>query len=828
MRPNSCARIASLLLLLAVAKAASAQQSTQQTCVATHSQQLAAMGSCYAPNVSRLIISRNFAACLDQLEPDSHSTTIIASNELYLPLASVLRQGQDQCPWRSLLFTLPCSQLLPEMEWALATNLTEAPAAWLLPMWGSDAAQAGAGSVNLATLRLPSPPLSSSRRASLLTTAGNSPVQRSLLTSSQNITVSSTTRPFPPPTPSPPSSPSPPSPLLDCPVDLNTATAWQAASPPDPDATAATASPSAASSSLWSTIPAHFQRLAAAGLPGWRHVPLDGWTLLLHYRRDVLAAAGLAVPQTWPQLLHVATRLNGSDMNGDGSPDWGICLERDPDCGYSLSLGAVLSPLLQAQGTSQGSLLQPEDLTPLLGSQAMVTALTLWAQLAALAPSGSVTPPPDQDSPGQGSAPTPSSSSSGSTGESSSSSGRAHPGACPEAGSTLFQQGRCAFVVAGGYVWKDVQLGEDGGHGSTGGGGRAAGSGSAGGAGSAGAAWFARGRTGVAPLPGWALVLNRTSGSLQPCTSPDMCPYGLGGRPEALLLPGNASSQLTAQHSLLTTFPNPTAPLPSPPSNSSGNGGNSSSSSSNGLSSSQGSNSSSRANLGSSGVGGSAGLWVNRAPFSPSSGAVGVVSRLADKQQAGSAVLLLLHLATQAAHRQLALSAQALTILPMHLPMLDPGALPDYVAAGFHANDTASYLAATLDTLSHPNIVMSPCIPGTLDIMSLLSWAAIATAQGGDPITLATEAQAQVLSQVLMLPHTASDYLQAVAAAEAYSPISSHPPPDPSRKLLLATAAASGRGPGSNGWEPSPLAGCCSGCGSAASTVAALPRQHLP
>ncbi|GFH29925.1 guanylyl and adenylyl cyclase family member [Haematococcus lacustris] len=83
-------------------------------------------------------------------------------------------------------------------------------------------------------------------------------------------------------------------------------------------------------SSLWSTIPAHFQRLAAAGLPGWRHVPLDGWTLLLHYRWDVLAAAGLAVPQTWPQLLHVATRLNGSDMNGDGSPDWGICLERDP------------------------------------------------------------------------------------------------------------------------------------------------------------------------------------------------------------------------------------------------------------------------------------------------------------------------------------------------------------------------------------------------------------------------------------------------------------------------------------------------------------------
>ncbi len=55
----------------------------------------------------------------------------------------------------------------------------------------------------------------------------------------------------------------------------------------------------------------------------------------MYYRRDVLAAARLPVPETWEDLLLVARALNGSDFNNDGragesqdnsAPSSAICL----------------------------------------------------------------------------------------------------------------------------------------------------------------------------------------------------------------------------------------------------------------------------------------------------------------------------------------------------------------------------------------------------------------------------------------------------------------------------------------------------------------------
>lgn len=56
-------------------------------------------------------------------------------------------------------------------------------------------------------------------------------------------------------------------------------------------------------------------------------VPVDGSVPLMYYRPDVLARLNLTVPRTWTELLHVAGRAHGLDMNGDGEADYGVCLQ---------------------------------------------------------------------------------------------------------------------------------------------------------------------------------------------------------------------------------------------------------------------------------------------------------------------------------------------------------------------------------------------------------------------------------------------------------------------------------------------------------------------
>lgn len=58
----------------------------------------------------------------------------------------------------------------------------------------------------------------------------------------------------------------------------------------------------------------------------------------MYYRRDVLAAHNLTVPRTWDDFLAVAAKTNGTDMNGDGRPDYGVCLQR-PRCGFGGARG---------------------------------------------------------------------------------------------------------------------------------------------------------------------------------------------------------------------------------------------------------------------------------------------------------------------------------------------------------------------------------------------------------------------------------------------------------------------------------------------------------
>lgn len=169
--------------------------------------------------------------------------------------------------------------------------------------------------------------------------------------------------------------------------------------------------------------------------------------------------------------------------------------------------------MTQYLGTAHGALLDPLDLTPFLGTEAGVAALRTFAELARLAP--------------------PLSSAAAAAAAVVSQGVRA-PGGLPDTvwqsamcnpwGSTLFHQGRCAFTVGMGYIWKTAQVDP----GLT----PALGTRAQPSADSS-ARWFVRGRVGVAMLPGSALVYNRTSGRLQDCTA-TLCKYGADGQPEQI------------------------------------------------------------------------------------------------------------------------------------------------------------------------------------------------------------------------------------------------------------------------------------------------------
>lgn len=81
----------------------------------------------------------------------------------------------------------------------------------------------------------------------------------------------------------------------------------------------------------------------------------------MYYRRDILAGANISVPVTWDEFLDVAKQLHGKDMDGDGRPDYGVCLQR-PRCASregNMPLadgGTAVHPWLELQGMDRNGL----------------------------------------------------------------------------------------------------------------------------------------------------------------------------------------------------------------------------------------------------------------------------------------------------------------------------------------------------------------------------------------------------------------------------------------------------------------------------------------
>ncbi|XWX03457.1 extracellular solute-binding protein [Aggregatilineales bacterium SYSU G02658] len=115
-------------------------------------------------------------------------------------------------------------------------------------------------------------------------------------------------------------------------------------------------------------------------------IPLDGDFHMVYFRSDVLEAAGLQPPTTWDEYLAVAEAVHGTDMNGDGEPDFGSCIAKARgEQGYWW-IHSIASPFLQTQGTSQGVFFDTETFDPLVNNAGFIRALEIYKATTAFGP----------------------------------------------------------------------------------------------------------------------------------------------------------------------------------------------------------------------------------------------------------------------------------------------------------------------------------------------------------------------------------------------------------------------------------------------------------
>lgn len=386
------------------------------------------------------------------------------------------------------------------------------------------------------------------------------------------------------------------------------------------------------------------------------HVPVDGSVPLMYYRTDVLAASGLAPPRTWSEVLFVASTTHGKDMNADGTGDYGICWEPDLDCEYAWSFGMVLAPYLQYMGTAQGMLLAPTDVAPLVNRHSAAAALSLYDALLQYA--SPYVQPSDSE--------------------------------CGPGGHAAFRAGRCALTFGWGQLFKSLELSRD----------------------ADGSPAFARGRYAMAHLPGSESVFLRDEGKLAACTGA-LCPFGLGGQPEAAELQGRRQLQAV-----------------------------------NGSSSS-----------------GANGTYINRAPLLPTAGLVGVVSGQgpADRQADAFAFLAFV----SAANLDLAANDSSPT-MPFRKSGLDAAARDRLVAAGFTAEMVSQYQQLVLEALHHPNTVLGPDIPRIEQLWATLGQLAYNSTGPADVEGDLDAAEEQIMQEVVHYQGTAEWTRTLLVAYQGY------------------------------------------------------------
>jgi multiple sugar transport system substrate-binding protein len=124
----------------------------------------------------------------------------------------------------------------------------------------------------------------------------------------------------------------------------------------------------------WEDVAPFFRDFSATFGGSIYTIPLDGDFHMGYYRSDLIDTP----PRTWDEYLEVAAEFHGQDLNGDGDPDYGSCISKKRGAQAYWFITDFAAPMIQSQGTSQGTFFDTETFEPLVNNAAFKKALELY------------------------------------------------------------------------------------------------------------------------------------------------------------------------------------------------------------------------------------------------------------------------------------------------------------------------------------------------------------------------------------------------------------------------------------------------------------------
>jgi multiple sugar transport system substrate-binding protein len=113
---------------------------------------------------------------------------------------------------------------------------------------------------------------------------------------------------------------------------------------------------------------------------------VDGDFQMVYYRKDVLDAAGVAVPKTWEDYIAAAAKIHNTDMNGDGTPDYGSCIFKKRNAQSYFAIQTMAAAFVQTKGTAQGFHFDSATMKPTINNAAWKKAFELYKETGKYGP----------------------------------------------------------------------------------------------------------------------------------------------------------------------------------------------------------------------------------------------------------------------------------------------------------------------------------------------------------------------------------------------------------------------------------------------------------
>lgn len=107
-------------------------------------------------------------------------------------------------------------------------------------------------------------------------------------------------------------------------------------------------------------------------------ITIDGDFQMMYYRSDILEKLGMKPPRTWDDYMKIAKAAHGTDLNGDGTPDYGSCMFKKRNAQSYFAILSVASAFIQSKGTGEGIFFDPKTMKPKVNNEAFIKALETY------------------------------------------------------------------------------------------------------------------------------------------------------------------------------------------------------------------------------------------------------------------------------------------------------------------------------------------------------------------------------------------------------------------------------------------------------------------